>query len=573
MLPTPIVVSGAENVTWTGETGCTPLECQIIQPSYNGTMSHSTLYCSYIVFEDCRGVSVSNLGFVSSDVSAQYPRPCDNVKLVGVEDAVLDSVMLEGRYGLGVFNASGRYKFVNSVGKKGVHFIGLFSCPSYSKNCSFSLNMTNSAFMDFRGVYIHIGKFARTEYSSISILVDNCSFTGYGHDRLALNVWNFPLHSFSTIIRNSAFRDGTHGVRLRMALPVQNWALMGMPQYRPYILLDGVSISKVYHAVHFNLRYNIYDNNSCDVQHPEIIIANSSLFDFKNSRQDRYVYVVRATIRPNNSSAYFYERCRALHSLPISHPSTILTFQGSKFYSNHVSAVVYLEGFSWHRAAFHGGNEISNNYATGLVLNDTQLEIHGYNDIHENDGGLFMTSDSLLLMANGSVLNVSHNTAEFGGGIHISYKGRNIASYEDFLHCYVYKTTCPGWCFFQFVDQNGHLLMQDEFNVHQANINLERNRAIEDGHEIFNGHLHNCSLMTKDGIIGATDALLNVMPSRVREDDALDSLPYYICLCNTSNPQNIKWWNCQQNLSLTLYPGDKHSLMVTILKDFLQTTI
>ena len=569
MLPTPIVVSGAENVAWIGETGCTPQECQIIQTSYNGTMSHSTLYCSYIVFEDCRGVSVSDLGFVISEVSAQYPRPCHNVKLVGVEDAVLDSVMLEGRYGLAVFNASGRYKFVNSVGKKGVHYIGLFSCPSYSTNCSFSLNMTNSAFMGLRGVYIHIGKFARTEYSSISILVDNCSFTGYGHDRLAFDVQSFPLHSFSIIIRNSAFRDGTHGVRLRMALPVQKWALMGMPQYRPYILLDRISISNVYHAVHFNLRYKIYDNNSCDVQHPEIIIANSSLFDCKNSRKDRYVYVVHATLQPSNSSAYFYERCRALHSLPISHPSTILTFQGSKFYLNYVSAVVYLEGFSWHRAAFDGGNEISNNYGIGLVLNDTSLEIHGYNDIHENDGGLVMTSDSLLLMANGSVLKVSNNSAEFGGGIHISYKGRSIASYQDFLHCYVYKTTCPGWCFFQFVDQNGHLLMQDELYSYEANLNLEGNYASRDGNEIFNGHLHNCSLMTKDRVLDASmDYLLKVLPSRVLQEDALDSLPHYICLCNTSNVQDYSLWNCHQNLTLTINPGYETPIVVTVLKDF-----
>ena len=570
MLPTPIVVSEAENVTWTGVTGCTPQECQIIQPSYNGTVNHSS-HCSYIVFEDCQGVSVSDLGFISSEVSAQYPRPCDNVKLVGVEDAVLDSVMLEGRYGLGVFNASGRYKIGNSISTKGVHLIGLFSCPSYSTNCSFSLSMTNLTFTSLRGLYIHIGKFANTDYSSISILVDNCNFTGFGHDLLAFNVWNFPLHSFSVIIRNSAFRDSTHGVRLRMALPVQNWALVGVPQYRPYILLDGVSMSNVYHAVHFNLRYKIYNNNSCDVQCPEIIIANSSFFGCTNCRKDTYVYVVRATLRPNNSSAVHYEQCRALHSPPSSSPSTLLKFQGSKFYSNRMSAVVYLEGFSWHRAAFDGGNEISNNHAIGLVLNDTQLEIHGYNDIHENDGGLYMTSDSLLLMANGSVLNVSHNTAEFGGGIHISYKGRSIASYEDFLHCYVYKTTCPGWCFFQFIDQNGHLLMQNKLDAYEAKLSLEGNRASKDGNEIFNGHLHNCSIMTEDGVIGAsTDTLLKVLPSQVLENDhgALDSLPQYICLCNASNPQDHSLWSCQLNHNFTIYPGDAPPLLVTIQKDF-----
>ena len=187
-------------------------------------------------------------------------------------------------------------------------------------------------------------------------------------------------------------------------------------------------------------------------------------------------------------------------------------------------------------------------------------------EIHENDGGLYMTSDSLLLMANGSVLNVSHNTAEFGGGIHISYKGRSIASYQDFLHCYVYKTTCPGWCFFQFVDQNGHLLMQNKLDAYEAKLSLEGNRASKDGNEIFNGHLHNCSLMTKDGVIGASmDTLLQVLPSSVLQDDALDSLPHYMCLCNTSNPNDI-FMNCHRNLTFIYFPGDT-SFAIDVLKD------
>ena len=566
MLPTPIVVSGAENVTWTGETGCTPYECRIIQPSYNGTLNHSMPYCSYVVFEDCHGVNVHYLGFISLEATTQFPSPCQQMKLSGVEDAVLHSVLLEGWHGLGVFNASGRYELVNLVTEKSEHFIELDFCSPYSRNCSFSLNMTNVTLKSSE-MFLTVGKYANTEYSSISILLDNCTFTGSRHAALVLNVWSYPSDSLVIKVRNSVFKENIYGVQLHMVLTVQNWSLVGVPQYRPLILLDGVSVSNTSHGVHISLIYKFPDNNSCNVQHPEIIISNSSFFDSRKSCKDADIYMVHATLQPNNSSVANYELCRTKFSLPNSYPSTVLRFQGSKFHSNHVSAVVHLGGFSWHRAAFDGGNEISNNHAIGLVLNDTQLEIHGYNDIHENDdGGLYMTSDSLLLMANGSVLNVSHNSAEFGGGIHISYKGRSIASYQDFLHCYVYKTTCPGWCFFQFVDQNGHLLKQNELDAYEANLNLENNRASKDGNEIFNGHLHNCSLMTKDGVIGASmDTLLLVLPSSVLQDDALDSLPYYMCLCNTSNPNDILM-NCHHNLTLTYFPGDT-SFAIDVLKD------
>ena len=569
MLSTPIVVSGAENVTWTGETGCTPLECQIMQPPFSGLVKHSN-HCSYVVFEDCRGVSVSRLGFISS-VTAQYLRFCDNVKLqlAGVEDAFLHSVALEGWYGLGVLDASGAYEIINSYFARNTHSLRLEHCPHYSKNCSFSLKLANLTFINSRGVHFTVGKSANTEYRSISMLVENCIFTGFGENALAFTIRNYPAESFAITIRNSVFQNNNNSVYLQAVLIAQNWSLMGVRWCRPRILLDGVFITKSFHNVAIDLVYKFPDNNSCDIQYPEIVIANSTFFDSENSHTDAHDHVVYATLRSRNLA--YYEQCHALHSLPTSN-ATILQFQGSKFYSNRISAVVYLEGFTWHRAAFDGGNEISNNHGIGLVLNDTQLEIHGSNDIHENDGGLYMTSDSLLLMANGSVLNVSHNSAEFGGGIHISYKGRRIASYEDFLHCYVYKTTCQGWCFFQFVDQNGHLLMQDELNDFQSNLNLENNLATEDGNEIFNGHLHNCSLMTKGGVIGAsTDTLLKVLPSQVIDDDndALDSLPHYIYLCNTGNiPTDDMLRNFQRNFTLTIYPGEDYNFSVVVLKDF-----
>ena len=572
MLPTPIVVTEAQNITWMGESGCTPMECQIIQPLYNDTVNQSSL-CSYVVFADSRGVNVSHLGFVSSDKSAQYPKPCNNVELARVEDAVLHSVMLVGRYELGVFDASGRYEIVDSIFEKNAHFIALDFCPSLSKNCTFSLSLTNLTFKSSRGIFLNVGEFANTEHSSISVLVDNCSFTdSFGQEVVVFNIWGYPSDSLSITVRNSVFQNNLFSVFVHMVLMVQNWTLVGAPRYRPRIHLDGVSISDSYHPIMIDLSYKFHSSNSCDVQLPEIIIANSLFFDSRNHREDEYIHMVHATLRPNNSVAY-YERCRALLSLPVSFQSTIIRFRGTKFYSNEMSAVIYLEGFYWHRAAFDGGNEISNNCGIGLVLNDTQLAVHGYNDIHNNTGGLFMTSDSLLLMANGSALNVVHNLADFGGGIRISYKGRNAASFEDFLSCYVYKTTCTGWCFFQFIDQNGHFLMQDELSAFHASLNLQNNIGFRDGNEIFNGHLDACSLMTEDGVIHANvDMLLKVLPPSALTDGALDSVPHHLCLCGNDNPLDDSLWDCRRNFTRTIYPGEESPFLVTVLKDFHQVS-
>ena len=574
MLPTAIVMTGAQNITWMGEQGCTAKECQIIQPSYNDSTLNQNTSCSYIVFESCQGVRVSGLGFISPSRMREFPRRCRGLKFVGVEDVVLHSVTLSGRYGLGIFDASGWYEVVHSFLEFNVHFIALNFCPVERKNCSFSLHLTNVNASNSHGIYLNVGEFASREYSSISVLVDNSTFTaGFGQKILVFNIWGYPSDSFAVTVRNSVIQNNVFSVVLRMVLMVQNWSLVGGPRYRPRIHLDGVSVINSYHGVHIDLSYKFHDNNSCDVQLPEIIISNSSFFDSRNLNEDEDVHMFHATLRPNNSVDY-YERCRGLHSLPISYSSPILRFQGAKFYSNEIPAVIYLEGFYWHKATFEGRNKILNNRGLGLVLNDTQLEIHGCNDIRNNTGGVWMTSDSLLLVANGSALNVMRNVADFGGGIHVSYKGRNTTSFEEFLNCYVYKTTCPGWCFFQFVDQNGRLLMPDDLSTFQANLNVWSNSALIDGNEIYNGHLDNCSLVTKDGMEPVSMHILQVLlPPSALKDNALDSVPYDLCLCDSDNALDASLWDCHRNLTRTMYPGKEYPLLVTILKDFRQFSI
>ena len=568
MLPTPIVVFGARNITWTGGPGCTPRHCQVLQ------FVNDSALCSYVMFEGCQGVFITQLGFANTDAGEGYSKPCDNLKLAQVEDVSIHSVMLSGRFGLGVFNATGKYDIANCVFEKNVDYIKLDSCPRQDKNCTFWLTVMNVILVSSRGLYITVGNDVNTEYSSISILFDNCSFAGpFGQEQLVFRISSYPSDSFAITVRNSVFQDHVQSFTLHSVLMVQNWSQVGVPSYRPRIHLDGVSISNSYHGVWFNLSYNFDDNKSCDALYPEITISNSTFFENRNLRTDTDIYMIHATLQPNNAMSH-YKHCRALHSFPASNPATLLKIQDSKFFSNHFSAAIFLQGLYWHKAAFCGGNEIANNSGIGVVLSDTQLEVHGYNAIHNNLGGLLMMADSQVLMANGSVLNVTHNSAKFGGGIHVSYKGRHTASYEDFLHCYVYKTTCPGWCFFQFVTEDGHLLTQDQFNGFHASLNLEQNQGFTDGHEIYNGHLQNCSLLTKDGVIGATvHTMLKVLPLSALTEDALDSLPHYICLCNRSNPLDASLWKCKERYFLTVYPGERVPLLVSVLKDLNRSSL
>ena len=252
MLPTPIIVSGARNVTWTGGPGCTPRHCQVLQ-----FVNDSSL-CSYVMFEDCRGVVITELGIANADAKERYSKPCDNLKLARVEDVSLRSVMLSGRYGLGVFNATGKYEIVNCVFEKNADYIKLDSCPRQHKNCSFWLTLTNVTLVSSRGTHLTVGEYANTEYKSISVLVDKCSFGGpFGQEQLVFEIQSYPSDYFAITVKNSVFRDHVQSFTLHSVLAVQNWSRVGAPSYRPQIHLDDASISNSYHDVRFHRYFKL----------------------------------------------------------------------------------------------------------------------------------------------------------------------------------------------------------------------------------------------------------------------------------------------------------------------------
>ena len=144
-----------------------------------------------------------------------------------------------------------------------------------------------------------------TEYSSISILFDSCSFAGpFGQEQLVFRIFSYPSASFAITVRNSVFQDHVQSFTLHSVLLVQNWSQVGVPSYRPRIHLDGVSIRNSYHGVWFNLSYNFDDNKSCDVLYPEITISNSTFFENRNLRTDTDIYLIHATLQPNNCLLY-----------------------------------------------------------------------------------------------------------------------------------------------------------------------------------------------------------------------------------------------------------------------------
>ena len=150
-------------------------------------------------------------------------------------------------------------------------------------------------------------------------------------------------------------------------------------------------------------------------------------------------------------------------------------------------------------------------------------------------------------------------------------------NYDSFIDYYVDKTTCPGYCFFQFIDgDSGHFLRNSRsFSHFNATIGIICD--ITDPNEtppwkIVNGHLYGCSLQTRTRTVRITDSLLACMFNTNMDNlkqQSYSSL-YSICLCNTTLSPSFS--ECQRNVSIELYPVSHFPLSLAVVRDFLIST-
>ena len=245
--------------------------------------------------------------------------------------------------------------------------------------------------------------------------------------------------------------------------------------------------------------------------------------------------------------------------------------------NRNIRAMVVFQNFRSIRVSF--SSDVRINGGTGLYLLNSQLEIHGYCEIiSASTHAAILSPDSTLLLANNSLLNMSNihvcsMNLQPQGAIKIDIDGTD---YKPFFDCYVDKTTCPGHCFFQFIDGDSGRYIQNGRNFVHFNATIDIICDYSEPNEtpppkIMNGHLFGCSLQTREGTDGVTvtDYLLahvfNTSMDKLKQQSY--SPLYSICLCST--PLSA-FPECQRNVSLELYPVSQFQLSLVVVRDFLR---
>ena len=241
--------------------------------------------------------------------------------------------------------------------------------------------------------------------------------------------------------------------------------------------------------------------------------------------------------------------------------------------------------------------DIVNNSAPAIDIENSVLYLRGQNRIEGNvfdnigkvteygDGSIRIrySGTSHVFIEETSQLIIGNNRGYYHGGIvfhPIPYKN---STYEEYIQCIRdEKKGCDGDCFFQLVNEKGRLINDDQLNHFNGSIifynNTAKNASVG-GHQIFNGHLLNCTLQLVNNRIRTNFSLLhqsihisyNMNTYSSWQPKDVTSLPYYICLCDDSQPMNSSLWDCGQNTTLSHYPGQSIALNVSLVGDFDQS--
>ena len=231
--------------------------------------------------------------------------------------------------------------------------------------------------------------------------------------------------------------------------------------------------------------------------------------------------------------------------------------------------VVYVAGFSRNGRVLFRSNQMRHNKAQGLTLNNAVVEVAGNNLIYWSSShygsGIMTVGNSLLLLQNGSHLNMSRNQAYICGGAIFVLDRCTWDPLAD-------KCETDNPCFFEVVDHNGgevpfaHL---DQLNV---SVTLDRNKASAKtsgiASMIFNSNIDQCHMrtnFTNASNMEVFQRIFSLDPRGNYTDKEISSIPRRICRC--SDEDKLKYCQLEDKEEIDVYPGQNFTDNIAVIGD------
>ena len=533
-------IGNATNITLTGEYPCSRTrseQCTTVRPLKSGT--HAKPGPFYI--HDVTELVISNLRFIF--LLSGYDDIISNLK---------HTLSLHHIHNLSI-QASEIYTELEITEPSGLLYISQVTAdhlwmnitnpltPPHSAECEiqpdtckqFWVNVTivNSTFQTeyFRGNYIiitdemedsHIVRSVQCPNSTYAITVhfDHCVFRG-GTAPLRLHL-RTKTPCTKVKISNCDFLHSTRGTALRIKLVGSHQVEVENTRF-----IDNIA----HHIIVIVYYVDGHHNTDKDIHFIPTIIINNCTF-------------------VNNMIRY-----RVFET-------TCLTRE-----SGHQHICIHL--------AFHGYNIFVNNKADKLnrihsviALKNVMVGVSGVVEIKNNKiavAAMTVSPNSKILLHNNSQLRIANNGDPSTTAQILVYYSRD--TFHQFLEeCNI--DGCDGRCLFQFVNDNGMYIGEDDLEYFNASIVLsnrgsrgETRGDTKPHYLIYNANLLNCTLTLREG----NKTMLNNEKRRFLKLDSWDNTTfpmvhpaYHICSCDPTQPEDRSLWDCSSGTIIisTVYP-------------------
>ena len=240
------------------------------------------------------------------------------------------------------------------------------------------------------------------------------------------------------------------------------------------------------------------------------------------------------------------------------------------------------------KLAFYGYNIFTNNKPgyrgkcdMVIAVDYVLVGVSGVLEIVNNDidvVAMTITPTSQLLLHNNSQLRIADNgnsgtstPIQFS----VDYSHRKVDESLVVKECNV--DGCNERCVFQFVDDNGMYIGEDDLEYFNASIVLSNRGSrgvVREGarphYLIYNANLQNCTLTLREGNkTMEEDEKRRFLKLNSWDETTIGSPAYYACTCDPTQPGNRKLWDCSRvTIIRTVYPGFLVNVALVALGDY-----
>ena len=232
--------------------------------------------------------------------------------------------------------------------------------------------------------------------------------------------------------------------------------------------------------------------------------------------------------------------------------------------------------------AFYGNNIFTNNkpeknegvddkndhngFHFVLAMNNVLVGVSGMVIIEHNEiniAAMTLSPNSKILLHNNSQLRIVNNgKLQTTTQVLVYYSGYTFGNF--LMDCHI--NDCDQRCLFQFVDDNGMYIAEDDLQYFNTSIILsnggsrEKTSAETRPHYLlYNANLQNCTLTLRERNKSMDEDEKRTFFKLDSWDDTTYPMvhpAYHICTCDPAQPEDRALWDCSNgDITSTLYPG------------------